>query len=227
MTLFNWILTGFLIADAGLIILSMIKNLALLKKISCAIFMPLASPHIPLMLALALPDSYHTLVITSAALALISISLALSVIFEHKIAGILAQFFFLAGICLWCRIFKYVFYVYRLPQWAVVSIIILCVIIAVMPLVFLGRMQAHNYVFLILLTASSLLLAVFAFVLLIFERNTRAVILFSASIVNLAAVIFSAVPESKITIKEKTPIRIAAVTASQILIAISAMLVFF
>ena len=226
MSILNWIFIGLLVIDAGLVAISLIKKIALMEKICCALFFPLALVHPPVLLLNFLPDSYHTFLITSIALALIAAAFIFSAVSSKKVLRGIAYTLYFAGTALWCELFRTIFYMQRIPQWSVIVIIAVCVLIIAAVQILSGRKTLRMYFFTSLLAAIAELLAVLALLHMILEDSSRGIMLFCGAILNLALVIFGMIDGFKLHIKKGMPIRMLALTASQFLTAFSSILLF-
>ncbi|MCR4579878.1 MAG: hypothetical protein K5681_05970 [Treponema sp.] len=227
MTILNWIFIGLLVVDIGLLVFSLIKKFELMEKICCALLPALVFIHPPFLLQNALPDSYHTIVFTIVALSIIAISFCIFVFSTNKNITSAAYLLFFIGLLTWCRLFQTIFYIYRLPQWAIILLVILYLLILLAAHIFSEKKSLAGYIYITLFMAVSELLNAFAFISMIYRHNAASILFFIGSFFTMLLLIFNFFDIKRLHLKHGMLIRAIALTASQLMIAVSCIIMFY
>lgn len=225
MTIANWIFFGLIIITYGLLILSYIKGIMLLRKICTCLLLPFCATLIVLILTQSLPDSFHIIEITITAFTFITLSgifLAFEKIRTLRLAGRITS---LANLICWCVLYEPIFRIHSVPVW--LWIICSCVYIAVIvtACIFSGKQKPLFYC---LFTASFAIVAFLNFCGLIFlcyERTLSSLFLFTGTTLSVILMAFHFINQAKLNFKHAGAIRFNLLIASQLLIACSNILI--
>lgn len=223
MTLLNWIFIGLLVIDTALIVISIIKKIDLMQKICCALFFPIALVHIPLLLVDYLPDSFHSILFSILALSAIAVSFCLYIFFANKIAALII---FSLGNALWCELFRTIFYIYRMPSWAIIFILCFYIAIIIACHIITGHKRTPEYLIVTITLFFASMLNFIGLFNLICVPCAKSILLFAGSFLNVLIIIFHFIDEAKLKIKHGMQLRMLLLTASQFLIAYSNVLLF-
>jgi len=227
MTIINWIFIGLLAVDAGFIVFSLIKKYELIEKICSALLPPIVLIHPPFLLQNSLPDSYHTIQVTIIALSLVSLSFCIFVFSKDRRLTSTAYFLFFLCLLTWCQLFRTIFYVYRLPQWSIIILSIIYLLILVAAHLFSGKKRLAGYVYITLFMAVSELLNALSLISMIYRHNIASIIFFIGSLFTMLLLIFNFFDIKRLHLKHGMLIRAIALTASQFMIAVSCIMMFY
>ena len=112
-----WILLGATLFSIILfIVFSLIKKAKIVQNISSILPLPLIFVLNFIFLKSFIPDSFHTITLSSIALIFISISYIMHVFFNNKAGKVIAGIIFVFSIIFWCLLYKSVFYIYHVPS---------------------------------------------------------------------------------------------------------------
>ena len=223
MTLLNWIFIGLLVIDTALIVVSIIKKIDLMQKICSALFFPIALVHIPLLLVDYLPDSFHSILFSILALSAIAVSFCLYIFFANKIAALII---FSLGNALWCELFRTIFYIYRMPSWAIIFILCFYIAIIIACHIITGHKSTSEYLIITITLFFASMLNFIGLFNLICVPCAKSILLFAGSFLNLLLVILNFIDEKKFNIKQGMLIRTIALSASQFLISLCNLMLF-
>ena len=223
MNLINWIFIGLLLVDLLLIVISLIKKINLMQKICSALFLPFTLMHVPLLLGEYLPDSFRVIFFSILALTFISISFCIYVFWGNNFIPLIL---FSIGNACWCELFRSVFYIYRMPLWAITIIIALYIALAITSLIITGQKKKSEYFIIILSMSFASMLNFFGVFNLFCNPCAKSAILFSGSFLNLLFLVLSLIDSKKFKIKNGMLIRTIALSASQFLISLSNLMLF-
>jgi hypothetical protein len=223
MTVLNWIFIGLLVVDITLIIISIIKNISLMEKICYAAFFPISVVHFPLLLTNYMPDSFHTIISSIIALSFITVAYCCYIFFSFKKP---AYFLLGVGILFWCELFRTVFYIYRMPNWAITMIVIIYILLLIATQIFSERKKLSEHLIATLISATSALLSFITLFTLICAPSAKTILLFIGSFINLVIVLLNYINLQKLSIKKGMLIRTIALTASHCLISAACLLTY-
>lgn len=221
MTIANWILLGTLIVTAGLLILSYIKKITLLKKICECIIIPLFGTLDILLLKVYLPDSLHLMKVTIIALSLVTISTIFLSFEKIRILRVFGRIFVISSILCWVTLFRTVFFIYRVPLWLILLMSTVYLAGMIIAIILSGKQEI---VFYILFAFSFALSSYFNFcslVFLCFDTKGSSILFFAGTTVFLTLTAFHFINQAKLKFKHAGQIRFSLLVASQILIACS------
>ena len=221
MSVTNWIFLGLIIVAFVLLIISYIKKIIVLQKTCECLILPLAATLITLWLTESLPDSFHIIVITVTAFALISLSgffLAFETVKTLLFAGRLSS---IANLLCWCVLYEPIFRIHSVPVWLwiicstfYIAVIITCCILS-------GK---QSLLFYFLFAAAFSVVAFLHFCALMFlcyERTIASLLLFAGASLSTGLITFHFLNQTKLKTKHAGVIRYSLLVASQILIACS------
>ena len=229
----SWVLVG--IIGVSLIlyfVFTFAKEIKIIQNISASLICPALGFLAFRFLLPFTPDSYHTIKLTAIAFIFISITLVTKVFFTDeklestkKAAGI-EWILFLTSMAAWISLYKSVFVIYRVPTW--INILAACSYVILFCLFFLIFVKKASLPFYILGTTALIVVSFLNYCTLLnlcFDPGKYSIIRFIGSTAVLAYVIFNLLCNSVINLKLKKLISLMILLASQVLIALSNVMV--
>jgi len=227
MSIAIWILLSLTTVFVALYIVGLVKKFTILKNISASLLLPLIGSVNILILKDLLPDSFHTIVITSVALILIVAS-QISFIFEiKKIFNIGSKILFNASLLCWAHLYMSSFYIYRVSGIIEIIFLILFIAISGVTCVLCGKQKIQTYISIVSGVFFSTFLSLFGFVFLIYGRTLHSILLYAGTITAIGLVIIYSLDSYRKKIKLGKTICLILLIVSQALIAYSNILMLY
>jgi len=221
MSVIHWILFSFTAVFAVLYIVGFVKNIPLLTHISSALILPLTGSACILFLKYLLPDSLHTITITTASYSAIILAQILFIFNKNKTCVICAKVFYAINIIFWVHLYISAYYIYRVPGLLNILYGIIFVFIAAALCIMNGKQKPQIYFDIIIEIAVVILLNLFALIFLIYGKKINAILLFAGTLINIAFVSFYLLDSKKFNFKFGKPLSLILMIAAQTMISYS------
>ena len=221
MTIAEWILLGLIIVTVTLLLISYIKKINLMKKISECLVIPLFAALNVLLLRSYLPDSLHLIKITITVLSLISVSTIFIAFEGKKTLRVAGRFLVLAGICCWIYLYRTIFFIHKVPLWLTIIALAIYFASMIITMVISGKQRPLFYGLFALSFALSAYLNFCSLIFLCFETEGSSVMLFIGTALFVALNAFHFINQARLNFKHAGVIRYSLLLASQVLIACS------
>ena len=221
MDISRWILLGAIILTLGLLIISYIKKIKIMKKICECLVIPLAGALASLLLSYYLPDSIHLLKITITALSLISIStvfISFEAVTSLRISG---RFLSILGILVWASLYREVFFVHSVSSWIIILAVGVYIAVIVAACILSGKQELLFYGVFTLSFAVAAYLHFCSLTFLCYEHTGSSIMLFAGTSLFAALIAFHFINHAKLKFKHAGVIRYILLVTSQMLIAYS------
>lgn len=221
MTLTNLILLGLIIIDTGLYILSLLKKIGLLRKISSSIFLPFAGAFLTLFLFSYLPDSRHIIIVTISALSMASLAVIFFCFTTTTRSNVFFKLSYILSLIIWIELYRSCFYIYRIPVllYTLCSITYFSILIAIF--IFSGKQRIYYYINHILGLLAGFLLNFCSFIILCYTPCLQSVLLFTGTLSALALIVFYILHITKYNFRYYRQLFFIILISSQILITVS------
>ena len=205
----------------GLLVYSYFKKNALMKKITECLTLPLSAILIVLFLIENLPDSFHIIMITTAAFFLISLSGILLSFPQIKSCRIIGRLTSLANLICWSILYKQIFKIHEVSGWIYILCIAIYLAIIITSCILSGKQAFLFYLFFAISFTSVAFLHFCSIIFLFYEHTIASVVLLIGTTISTCLVAFHFINQTKLNIKHAGVIRYIFLVSSQILIACS------
>ncbi len=221
MTVAEWILLAVFIINYGLILFAYLKKIFVLQKTCVCLTLPIAGTFIILRLTKYLPDSFHIILVTAAAFAIVSISTVFLAFEKIRTLRILGRIASLGNIVCWILFYRSIFKIHSVPAWFTILAAGIYAAIIIVSCIFSGKQELKFYA---AFAVSFLLVTYLHFCSLIFlcwERTGNSIMLFAGTSIYAFLLSFHFMNTTKLKIKHAGGLRYNLLVISQILIACS------
>lgn len=215
MTITLWILSGYFITTTLLYIISLIKNIPLMRKISSGFMIPTIETAAIILLLRFLPDSFHIMIITAITLCLASISEILFLFTDIKVLSVLSRIIFFISQIFLLDIYKSTFFINRIPTWLCILSAVFYLLILTGVLLFAGKQKILKHCLFIIEMIISFFINYCTFITLCFERNLHSALQFSGTLTVCALVIYYILNNTRFNFKYKNSILLSLLIISQ------------
>lgn len=221
MTVTNWILLSALIIIIVFLIVSYALKKKILMKCCECLVIPVFGALNVLLLRNYLPDSLHLIKVSITALSLLTVSTIFISFESKKILRILGRLISLSSIICWIYLYKVIFYIHRVPLWLIISMSALYLACIIITIILSGKQNLQFYGLFALSFTLSSYLHFCSLIFLCYEKSSSSILLFSGATLYLILHAFHFINQAKLQFKHAGVIRFCLISASQILIACS------
>lgn len=221
MTITNWILFSILAVNLIVLVTSHILKKVLIQKISECLIIPILGIFTVLVLRNYLPDSLHLIKVTVIALSLATISTIFLSFEKIRVLRVSGRILILANTFCWITLYRIVFFIHQVPLWLI--ILMTCIYLAgtITAIILSGKQEIKFYVLFAFSFALSAYLHFCSLVFLCYETTKSSIMLFAGTTAFAALTAFHFINQAKLKFKHAGIIRYSLLVTSQILIAVS------
>lgn len=221
MTITNWILFSILAVNLIVLVTSHILKKNLIQKISECLIIPILGIFTVLVLRNYLPDSLHLIKVTVIALSLATISTIFLSFEKIKALRIFGRILILANTFCWITLYRIVFFIHQVPLWLIILMTGIYLAGTITAIILSGKQEIKFYVLFALSFALSAYLHFCSLVFLCYETTKSSILLFAGTTAFAALTAFHFINQAKLKFKHAGIIRYSLLVTSQILIAVS------
>lgn len=221
MTITNWILFSILAVNLIVLVTSHILKKVLIQKISECLIIPILGIFTVLVLRNYLPDSLHLIKVTVIALSLATISTIFLSFEKIKALRIFGRILILANTFCWITLYRIVFFIHQVPLWLIILMTGIYLAGTITAIILSGKQEIKFYVLFALSFALSAYLHFCSLVFLCYETTKSSILLFAGTTAFAALTAFHYINQAKLKFKHAGIIRYSLLVTSQILIAVS------
>lgn len=221
MTITNWILFSILAVNLIVLVTSYIFKKIVIQKISECLIIPILGIFTVLVLRNYLPDSLHLIKVTVIALSLATISTIFLSFEKIRVLRVSGRILILANTFCWITLYRIVFFIHQVPLWLI--ILMTCIYLAgtITAIILSGKQEIKFYVLFAFSFALSAYLHFCSLVFLCYETTKSSILLFTGTTAFAALTAFHFINQAKLKFKHAGIIRYSLLVTSQILIAVS------
>ena len=221
MTITNWILFSILAVNLIVLVTSHIFKKIVIQKISECLIIPILGIFTVLVLRNYLPDSLHLIKVTVIALSLATISTIFLSFEKIRVLRVTGRILILANTFCWITLYRIVFFIHQVPLWLI--ILMTCIYLAgtITAIILSGKQEIKFYVLFAFSFALSAYLHFCSLVFLCYETTKSSILLFAGTTAFAALTAFHFINQAKFKFKHAGIIRYSLLVTSQILIAVS------
>jgi hypothetical protein len=168
-----------------------------------------------------LPDSSHLIKVTVIALSLATISTIFLSFEKIRVLRVSGRILILANTICWITLYRIVFFIHQVPLWLI--ILMTCIYLAgtITAIILSGKQEIKFYVLFAFSFALSAYLHFCSLVFLCYETTKSSILLFTGTTAFAALTAFHFINQAKFKFKHAGIIRYSLLVTSQILIAVS------
>lgn len=226
MNTLNWIFLGLSALSLLLYIISLIKKIEILNKISSILLIAFLGTLNTLFLLNKLPDSFNTVIFSITTYVLLTTAYLLSTLKENKLLKKVILFIFFTNNILWLSFYKSIFYIFRIPTLLFVFVCLCYITLSTFSFIKIGKQKLNFYFYSFLELVPCFCLNFCSIISLIFGRTLNSLVLFLGTSANIALVIFY-IFNIKKSYKYERPIKYLSLLAAQLLISYSNVILFY
>ena len=221
MTITNWILFSILAVNLIVLVTSHILKKVLIQKISECLIIPILGIFTVLVLRNYLPDSLHLIKVTVIALSLATISTIFLSFEKIRVLRVSGRILILANTFCWITLYRIVFFIHQVPLWLIILMTGIYLAGTITAIILSGKQEIKFYVLFALSFALSAYLHFCSLVFLCYETTKSSILLFAGTTAFAALTAFHFINQAKLKFKHAGIIRYSLLVTSQILIAVS------
>ena len=221
MTITNWILFSILAVNLIVLVTSHILKKVLIQKISECLIIPILGIFTVLVLRNYLPDSLHLIKVTVIALSLATISTIFLSFEKIRVLRVSGRILILANTFCWITLYRIVFFIHQVPLWLIILMTGIYLAGTITAIILSGKQEIKFYVLFALSFALSAYLHFCSLVFLCYETTKSSILLFAGTTAFAALTAFHFINQTKLKFKHAGIIRYSLLVTSQILIAVS------
>ena len=221
MTITNWILFSILAINLIVLVTSHILKKKILQKVSECLIIPILGIFTVLLLRNYLPDSLHLIKVTIIALSLATVSTIFLSFERIKALRVFGRLFILANVVCWITLYRTVFFIHQVPLWLIILMVCIYLAGTITAIILSGKQEIKFYILFALSFALSSYLHFCSLIFLCFESTKSSILLFAGTSAFAALTAFHFINQAKLKFKYAGIIRYSLLVTSQILIAIS------
>lgn len=221
MTITNWILFSILAVNLIVLVTSHILKKFVIQKISECLIIPILGIFTVLVLRNYLPDSLHLIKVTVIALSLATISTIFLSFEKIRVLRISGRILILANTFCWITLYRIVFFIHQVPLWLIILMTGIYLAGTITAIILSGKQEIKFYVLFALSFALSAYLHFCSLVFLCYETTKSSILLFAGTTAFAALTAFHFINQAKLKFKHAGIIRYSLLVTSQILIAVS------
>lgn len=221
MTITNWILFSILAVNLIVLVTSHILKKILIQKISECLIIPILGIFTVLVLRNYLPDSLHLINVTVIALSLATISTIFLSFEKIRVLRVSGRILILANTFCWITLYRIVFFIHQVPLWLIILMTGIYLAGTITAIILSGKQEIKFYVLFALSFALSAYLHFCSLVFLCYETTKSSIMLFAGTTAFAALTAFHFINQAKLKFKHAGIIRYSLLVTSQILIAVS------
>lgn len=226
MNTLNWIFLGLSALSLLLYIISLIKKIEILNKISSILLITFLGTLNTLFLLNKLPDSFNTVIFSITTYILLTTAYLLSTLKENKLLKKVILFIFFTNNILWLSFYKSIFYIFRIPTLLFVFVCLCYITLSSFSFIKIGKQKLNFYFYSFLELVPCFCLNFCSIISLIFGRTLNSLVLFLGTSANIALVIFY-IFNIKKSYKHERMIKYLSLLAAQLLISYSNVILFY
>ena len=221
MTIAISILGGLSLITLSLYIIFYIKKNEMIKRVSSTAIFPITGLLCILILMTSLPDSFNIIIYTAIVYLFVTITVILFFHEEKPLARIAERTCFLIAAFTWINLYRTVFYIYRVPLFFILFMVILYVFLNAAVLIVSGKQKLNYYIVAIISISLVSILHFCSFVSLCFGRTLSSVVLFCGTTTNVFLTVRYLIKYSKHDNKQKNLLHFVLLFAAVTLISYS------
>ena len=224
-----WVLVGIIAVSLILyFVFKFAKEIKIIQDISSSILLPCIGILNYLFLLPLIPDSYHIIKLTSLSFIFISLAVVTKNFFDNKKASQIESILYCISVGAWLSLFRSVFLIHRIPVWANIIALASYTILCLLFYIIFIKKQSFSFYFLSFISfALTALLHYCSFLFLCFEPVKYNLILFIGTSFLLGYLIFDILSKTVLNLKLKKLISLFILLASEVLIALSVLMIFY
>ena len=224
-----WVLVG-IIALALILyfVFTFAKEIKVIQNISASLILPCVGILNHFFLLPLVPDSYHIIKLTALAFIFISFAVVAKCFFDNIKATQIESILFCLSTGAWFSLFRAVFLIHKVPLWAnIISLSTYVIIYTLLFLIFIKKQSITFYLLTIISLLITSALHYSSFIFLCFDPSKAHLIGFIGTTFLVGYIIFDILNKSVLNLKLKKLISIFILLASQVLIALSVLMIFY
>lgn len=226
MFILNWIFLGLSAFSLLLYIISLLKNIDTLQKISSIMMITFFGILNIAFLANKLPDTYNTLITTIITYSILITTIALDAFLKTKYIDNIKYSFFLITTLTWISLYNSVFYIFRISNVLIIFMILVYISLFIFTCIKIGKQKSHFYFYSLIELLPCYFLNFTSIISLLYGKTLNSLVLFLGTSTNVALVLFY-IFNIKKSYKHERMIKYLSLLAAQLLISYSNVILFY
>lgn len=226
MFILNWIFLGLSAFSLLLYIISLLKNIDTLQKISSIMMITFFGILNIAFLANKLPDTYNTLITTIITYSILITTIALDAFLKTKYIDNIKYSFFLITTLTWISLYNSVFYIFRISNVLIIFMILVYISLFIFTCIKIGKQKSHFYFYSLIELLPCYFLNFTSVISLLYGKTLNSLVLFLGTSTNVALVLFY-IFNIKKSYKHERMIKYLSLLAAQLLISYSNVILFY
>lgn len=226
MFILNWIFLGLSAVSLLLYLISLLKKIETLNKISSIMMITFFGALNIVFLVNKLPDTFNTLITTIITYILLIAIVVIDTFITAKFIDNIKYVIFLVSTTIWISLYNSVFYIFRISNLLSIFLILIYISIFIFACLKIEKQKTHFYFYSLVELIPCYILNFCSIISLLYGRTLSSLVLFLGTSINLTLVIFYILNIKK-SYKHERMIKYLSLLAAQLLISYSNVILFY